>query len=81
MEEVKNTPGVWVDENTKAVFENALNRNDLIKFNVDKYMYMYTKHNSDFFKHKETRDYVSVFNDRTIYFKSQEAKCDKLANK
>jgi len=52
----------------QTAFNNASNKGLMNK--PEEYMYMYTKHNSDFFKHKETRDYVSVFNDRTIYLKT-----------
>ena len=51
---------IYIDENIKSVFENAIKHNQTVKYNPDKYMYMYSKENTDYFKHKDTRQYTTV---------------------
>ncbi len=49
----------WFDKNLKSVFENAYNKHPKI-FNTEKYMYMYSKGDWDYFKNKDTKHYETV---------------------
>ena len=49
----------WFDGNLKSVFENAFNKHPEI-FNTERYMYMYSKGDIDYFKNKETKHYETV---------------------
>ena len=54
-----NTIDIYFDKNIKSVFENAYNKHPKI-FNTDKYMYMYSKGDNDYFKNKDDRHYETV---------------------
>jgi len=55
----KTSGEIYIDKNIKSVFENAFNKHPKI-FNTDKYMYMYSKGDNDYFKNKDTRHYETV---------------------
>ena len=50
---------IYIDENIKSVFENAYIKHPKT-FNTDKYMYMYSKGDNDYFKNKDDRHYETV---------------------
>jgi hypothetical protein len=50
---------IYIDKNIKSVFENAYIKHPKT-FNPDKYMYMYSKGDNDYFKNKDTRHYETV---------------------
>ena len=56
---VISTNNIYIDKNLKSVFENAYIKHPKI-FNTDKYMYMYSKGDNDYFKNKDTRHYETV---------------------
>ena len=55
----KTSGEIYIDKNIKSVFENAFNKHPKI-FNTDKYMYMYSKGDNDYFKNKDDRHYETV---------------------
>ena len=56
---VISTNNIYIDKNIKSVFENAYIKHPKT-FNPDKYMYMYSKGDNDYFKNKDTRHYETV---------------------
>ena len=55
----KTSGEIYIDKNIKSVFENAYIKHPKT-FNPDKYMYMYSKGDNDYFKNKDTRHYETV---------------------
>ena len=55
----KTSGEIYIDKNIKSVFENAYIKHPKT-FNTDKYMYMYSKGDNDYFKNKDTRHYETV---------------------
>jgi len=55
----KTSGEIYIDKNIKSVFENAYNKHPKI-FNTERYMYMYSKGDNDYFKNKDTRHYETV---------------------
>jgi len=58
-ERKKMQEDIEVKENPKACFDNALSKNLFDRFEMLYYMYMYSKNGRDYFKHQNTRDYIS----------------------
>jgi len=48
-----------VDENPRGCFDNALSKGLFDRFEMLYFMYMYSKEGRDYFKHQNTRNYVS----------------------
>lgn len=48
--------GIKIRENPEEAFENAIKRG---MKNPDDWMYMYSENNRDYFKHIDTRNYIS----------------------
>jgi len=54
-------------ENPKICFDNALSKNLFNRFDMLFYMYMYSKEGRDYFKHQNTRDYISCSRSNPSY--------------
>ena len=54
------TGGRNIDDNPDARFENAIALNVFNDDNVEYFMYMHSDSKFDWFKHRLTRDYISV---------------------
>ena len=50
---------IFVDENSRSCFDNALSEGLFNRFEMLYFKYMYSKEGRDYFKHQNTRNYVS----------------------